>query len=227
VKALYLLLDIGTLFFPLVLSFDKKVNYFSQWKFVFIAGVIVAIPFLIWDFMFTKAGVWGFNPDYLIGIYLLNLPLEEVLFFFVVPFACVFIYACVKAYFKQINFRKINSWLLAFLILYWLMILLYGWHGAYAQSVIVSSVVTLFLILSRRKDFFFFPVSFLIVLIPFLIVNGVLTGAVTDSPVVWYNDFERTPFRISTIPVEDVLYGFTLVGLNVWVYENLRIRFSK
>lgn len=225
-KALYLLLDIGTLFFPLALSFDKKVNFFSQWKFVLTASFMVAIPFLVWDFLFTKSGVWGFNSDYLIGVYLLNLPLEEVLFFFVVPFACVFIYACVKAYFGKTNFKNINYFLFVVLIIYWLMILFFGWSGLYAQSVLISTVASCILILYSKKDFIFLPISFLIVLIPFLIVNGVLTGAVTASPIVWYNDFERTPFRIITIPVEDVLYGFTLVGLNIWVFEKLRFRFS-
>ncbi|MBK9191921.1 MAG: lycopene cyclase domain-containing protein [Crocinitomicaceae bacterium] len=44
------------------------------------AGFIVGIPFLIWDYFFTKAGVWGFNPEYLTEFYIANLPIEEVLF---------------------------------------------------------------------------------------------------------------------------------------------------
>lgn len=218
-KLLYLLLDVATIFFPLILSFDKKVTYFKQWKFVFLAGLIVGIPFLVWDYLFTASGFWGFNPDYLCGFYLLNLPLEEVLFFVVVPFACLFIYVCVKTYFAQINFIKLNVLFYVLLAGYIGFIAAFGYSGAYAQLVVCSSVVTLIFIWVQRKYLHFLPVAFLISLIPFLLVNGILTGAFTAEPTVWYNDLERTPFRIFTIPAEDILYSFTLMGLNVWVYE--------
>lgn len=221
-KGLYLLLDIGTFFFPFILSFDKKVAYVKQWRSVFFAGLIVAVPFLIWDFSFTQAGVWGFNPDYLCGIYLLNLPIEEVLFFVVVPFSCVFIYACCKAYFHNFQLKKLNVTIYVLLVLYIGFIAFYGYQGAYAQSVIISTPITLGLVWLLRSKLTFLPLAFLIILIPFLAVNGVLTGSFTTEPVVWYNDAERTPFRIFTIPVEDVLYGFTLVGLNVGVFEFLK-----
>ena len=45
---LYLLLDVSTLFFPVVLSFDKNVRYFKSWKNAFLSALLIAIPFLIW-----------------------------------------------------------------------------------------------------------------------------------------------------------------------------------
>ncbi|MEZ4686864.1 MAG: lycopene cyclase domain-containing protein [Bacteroidia bacterium] len=63
--------------------------------------VLTAAVFLIWDVIFTHWGVWGFNEDYLLGIYFLKLPLEEWLFFFTVPYACVFVYACLNAYIQK------------------------------------------------------------------------------------------------------------------------------
>lgn len=226
-KALYLWLDIATLFFPLVLSFDKNVAYFRQWKYVFTTGLIVAIPFLIWDYFFTYSGVWGFNSDYLIGYYVTNLPIEEVLFFVVVPFSCVFIYACVKVYFEKINFKNLNKLFYAFIISYILFISIFGYHGAYAKYVIGTSLLTLLVILQFRNRLHFLPVSFLISIIPFMLVNGVLTGGFTDEPIVWYDDQERTPFRIFTIPAEDILYSFTLLGLNIAIYEWLQKIFKK
>ncbi len=56
----------------------------------------------------------------------------------------------------------------------------------------------------------YFP-SFLVILIPFLIVNGILTGSFIDEPVVWYNDDENIGFRLFTIPIEDVFYAFNLL----------------
>lgn len=221
-KSFYLLLDLATLFFPLVLSFDKKVAYFKQWKFVFFAGLVVGVPFLVWDYFFTKNAVWGFNSDYLTGLYISNLPIEEVLFFAVVPFSCIFIYACGKTYFEKINFQKFNILFYVLIFAYIVFIAVFGSYGTYAQYVIGSSLLTLLVIWLLRKRLFFLPIAFVISIIPFMVVNGILTGGFTDAPIVWYDDLERTPFRIFTIPAEDVLYSFTLLGLNVAVFEWLR-----
>lgn len=209
-KGLYLLLDGLTLLFPLILSFDRRVHYFEKWRSVLFATLIVAVPFLVWDFIFTEKGFWGFNPDYLIGVNIGNLPLEEILFFFVVPFACTFIYECAKYYFRRIKFRTVDRFLYFAIPIYALILTLIEPSGWYTLSVVVSSGIVLFFWLSAKR-FKFIGISFLISLIPFLIVNGILTGAVTSEPVVWYNEMEKVSPRIWTIPMEDVLYCFTLI----------------
>lgn len=218
-KWLYLMIDVGTLLFPLALSFDRRVAFYQSWRKVLVAILLVGVPFLVWDVYFTKTGVWGFNTDYLCGIYLWNLPLEEVLFFLVVPYACLFIYACLKSYAAKIDFGLLNKVLLVLLILYVIFIAAAGMPGSYSVSVVISASLTLILLLIRSKFFSFFPVAFLISLIPFLLVNGALTGGYTVAPVVWYNDLENSGLLIFTIPAEDILYSFTLIGLNVWVFE--------
>ena len=225
-KSLYIIVDFVTILFPFLLSFDKKVAYFKSWKYVFPACILVGIPFLVWDFYFTKNGVWGFNDDYLLGTNILNLPIEEVLFFLLVPFSCLFIYACVKAYLVNAHFRIFNISFYSLIAVYILFILFYGYQGAYSVAVVISSVITLLLILILGKTFVHLPIACVISLIPFLIVNGILTGSFTAEPVVWYNDLERTPFRIFTIPSEDILYSFTLIGLNILVFEKLKEKFA-
>jgi lycopene cyclase domain-containing protein len=64
-----------------------------------------------------------------------------------------------------------------------------------------------------------FLVSYLIILIPFLIINGLLTAI----PVVLYNDHENLATRIYTIPVEDVFYGMLLIMMNVVGYEKQNV----
>jgi lycopene cyclase domain-containing protein len=56
-------------------------------------------------------------------------------------------------------------------------------------------------------------------LIPFLIVNGLLTSI----PVVLYNNEENLNFRIYSIPFEDVFYGMLLIMMNVIGYEKKKI----
>ena len=59
---------------------------------------------------------------------------------------------------------------------------------------------------------------YLILLIPFSIVNGILTGTGLDEPVVWYNEAHIIGIRILTIPFEDIFYGLELIILNVFFY---------
>ncbi len=65
-----------------------------------------AALYIAWDIYFTSRAVWSFNADYITGIKLSNLPLEEVLFFLIVPYCCVFIYACIRAYFPKLKEKK-------------------------------------------------------------------------------------------------------------------------
>lgn len=209
-KGFYLLLDILILFFPLVLSFDRRVHYFDKWRSSFLATIIVAVPFIIWDMIFTKNGFWGFNPDYLVGLNIGNLPIEEVLFFIIVPFAYTFIYECCKYYFRSKKIKSLDRILHFSIPLYALILTLLEPTGWYTLSVVISSGIVLTLWL-RAPNYKFIGISFLISLIPFLLINGILTGGVTSKPIIWYSELQKVTPRIWTIPVEDVLYCFTLV----------------
>src|SRR6478609_5864849 len=94
----YLLLNLLSVLFPFLLSFDKKVAFYKHWRYLFPAIFITGVFFIAWDMLFTAKGIWSFNPHYITGIYIYNLPLEEVLFFLCVPYACVFIYEVMNAY---------------------------------------------------------------------------------------------------------------------------------
>lgn len=66
-----------------------------------------------------------------------------------------------------------------------------------------------------------FYFTYLILLIPFLIVNGLLTGTGIEEEVVWYNNNHNLGIRMLTIPVEDIFYGMFLIMLTLSVYEYL------
>ena len=221
-KSLYLILDGAIIFFPLLLSFDKKVHFFKYWIAVFIASFLVSCPFIIWDYIFTETGIWGFNDAYLSGVFVRNLPIEEILFFFTVPFACTFIYMCCKVYFKSSD-NTLNLFVQAVLFLYIVSLLLMQPSGVYT---IVVSIIGLFVLFWWVKSKIQTPIglAFLFSLIPFLIVNGILTGAVTDSPIVWYSEADIVPYRILTIPMEDVVYSFTLIVGTILTFEQFFLK---
>jgi lycopene cyclase domain-containing protein len=211
---------------PFALSFDKKVNFIGYWKPLLIAILCVGVPFLIWDEFFTRLGIWGFNPKYLVGIYLGNLPLEEILFFLVVPYCCVFIHQVLKAYFPNTRLRSM-SLVFGILILSTSAFLSISNPNNYytLAACSLTAIYTLIALVRKFNWFASFAFTYLVCLIPFLIVNGVLTGSVTPEPIVWYSEEHIIGFRIVTIPFEDLFYNYSLLFPIIWIFENLKVKF--
>ncbi len=219
---LYLWIDLFTLLGPLALSFDKKVAFYKKWKPLFISIAVMMCVFIPWDIAFTVNGIWGFNPDYLSGIELLHLPIEEWLFFVVVPYACVFIYECGKAYFKDYfqSVAKPVFFSLAIVLLLFGVLFYDRWYTTI--NFIGAGSILLAALFSKQKKLGYALMGFLIALIPFLLVNGILTGSFLDEPIVWYNDSENLGIRIFTIPIEDTFYLLFFYFLVLIPYEQLR-----
>ena len=88
----YLVIDIGTLLVPFIFSFHPRLRFHREWYRLWPAMLVVAAVFIAWDAVFARMGVWGFDARYITGVWVLGLPLEEVLFFICIPYACMFTY---------------------------------------------------------------------------------------------------------------------------------------
>jgi lycopene cyclase domain-containing protein len=218
-KYLYLIINILVIAPPLVLSFDKKIAFYKEWKRFIPSLLIVIVPFLIWDAAFFKNGVWGFNEDYITGIRFFSLPLEEILFFVTIPYACVFAHYCLKGYFNL----SMNSKLLKPTVLFIGMLLialgLFNFEKSYSNIVFTSTgallLISAYSFIDLGKLFY----SFLVLLVPFTIVNGILTGTGIESEIVWYNSKQILGIRASTIPIEDFFYFILLFFPIVFLME--------
>jgi lycopene cyclase domain-containing protein len=223
-KYLYLLIDFFSILFPFLFSFYPKKNFSSKWKFLWISIALPGLFFLIWDEWFTRMGVWGFNPRYLSGIYISSLPIEEILFFICIPYACVFTYEAVN-YLLKWRMDKKKQDLITDTLAAALFILGVIYFDRWYTSVtfILTSVFLNLLRWKWKVDFLGkFYISFLFILIPFFIVNGILTGTGIEDQVVWYNNSENLGIRMGTIPVEDTFYGMLLLLMNISLFEFLQ-----
>ncbi len=212
----YLLIDAGTLFFPLLFSFDKKVAFFKLWSSLWPGMLITGAVFILWDILFTAQGVWWFSREYTLPYRLAGLPLEEWLFFLVVPYSCAFIYATLNAYFSPKGADGGWQWLVGLAAVV-LIIGMLNFSRAYTCSALCGCGIALLLafVLRQHAPLFRadrFLLAYAVCLVPFLIVNGLLT----NLPVVLYDDGENIGLRIYTIPAEDVFYGMLLILGNVW-----------
>jgi lycopene cyclase domain-containing protein len=214
---------------PFFLSFDKKVAFFRLWPALFAGIGLNLILFVLWDSWFTRTGVWSFNPDYVWDYRILDLPLEEWSFFVVVPYASIFIYACLKAYINDNWWQnKVRFFNYTFII--WSILVIVVFHDK--TYTVVNFALALVILLVQQywikgKYMGYFWMAYFVHLIPFFIVNGVLTGAVTPEPVVLYNPEEIIGVRLITIPIEDSVYALTCLLLPITVLEAIQQKMQK
>jgi len=227
--SLYSILILCSLALPLVLSFDKKLQFYKQWKYLFPAIILVAFFYIAFDIYFTKLGVWGFNARYHSNILLFKLPLEEWLFFIVIPYASIFLHDSVVLYFNkfQINRKQANI-VSAILIFISLLLVFFNFEKAYSSYILITVIVVLSASFFDSSDTInSYYITFLIILIPFIAVNAILTGSFIDEPVVWYNNSENFGIRFLTIPIEDFGYAFSLILFNLLLRVKVKALFIK
>ncbi len=214
---LYLLINLSVILFPATISFDKKMQFYRLWPSLFKAIVTVALFYIAFDIWFSFLGVWGFNPAYISGLTIVNLPIEEILFFFTVPFASVFLHYSIVFVFPDLKLNQRNAIFIAYIVLAIAIILiLFNFNKLYtiysALLVILSTIIAIRFLPKVLTTYF---ITFLMILVPFFIVNGLLTGSFIQGEIVWYNNAQNLNIRFFTIPVEDIGYGYSLILLNI------------
>ena len=222
----YLLVDLGVVAIPFALSFHRPLRFYRNWYALWPAILTTAGLFIAWDILFARWGVWGFDARYHIGLYCLGLPLEEWLFFICIPYACLFVYQYVR---ERVERDRLSSWTTA--VTWALAASLAGialWHSDRIYTTVTCGATALFLLQHLRRCGstylnWFYPTC-AILLVPFLLVDGVLTGSFTEGKPVWYDDSENLAVRVFTIPVEDSVYGLLLMLVNVTLYETIKAR---
>ena len=216
----YTIILLISLSYPLYRSFGSPLYFSKKFHALFPAIAIMAAIYLSWDVYFTNAGYWGFNSNYLLGLYIGNLPIEELFFFLIIPFSCMFIYEVLRYllldFSKKFDHQIIH--ILSMLVLF--LVFITNLDKSYTRTAAIYALIVLFITWVYRKDILpLFYLSFIFMLIPFILVNGILTGAFIPEQLVWYNNDENLGIRLYTIPVEDIIYCFGMMLTVTSLYE--------
>jgi lycopene cyclase domain-containing protein len=222
--SLYLIIELLIVAIPLTLSFDKKMQFFRKWKSVVLSLIIVGSLFVTWDILFTKSGIWGFNPEYHASYEVFHLPLEEWLFFVVIPYASIFIHYSIEFVHPKLVLSDIITKTISFtLIFIFLIITILSIDKIYSFTVSLLTLVSLLIgLFDKSKVLNRYYISFLVIILPFIIFNGVLTGTFIKGEVFWYNELAIWKIRFSSIPLEDFAYAFDLILLNILCINKLQ-----
>ena len=226
----YILIDFLIIIFPLLFSFKWKFKYYKNIKPLLASILIVGGIYIIWDIVVTARGDWWFNYEFLSGPKIFGLPIEEILFFIVVPYACIFIYENLE-YFVKKKEIFFNKWLYIGLAIIFIII---GSVFYYQDYTILAmfSVAAFFIIssifypqiLKSRNYWLYIILSF----IPFLIFNYLLTSLI----VVYYNPNAILGGdglwngRFITIPFEDFFYNYSMLSFYLLVYDYFKKRWN-
>ena len=92
----YLLLLGGCVLITLPLEIFGK-GVYRQPRRLLRAMLPVVLVFLVWDAIAIALDVWHYNPRYVSGINVPFMPLEEFLFFIVIPLCGLLTYSAVSA----------------------------------------------------------------------------------------------------------------------------------
>lgn len=221
----YLTVLFFTVIVCVIASFDRRIKFNQYFKAFFKSAILVAIPFIAWDVWFTAKGVWWFNTQYTLGISIAGLPLEECLFFICIPFSCVFTYFCFDKFFKLDCLSSFNNLIVFVSIIVCAAIALMHHDKIYTLVTALSTVFTLLYLHFIARVYWIGKASFvfMVLMLGFLPVNGILTGTGLESPIVNYNTKDFLGIRILTIPIEDAVYGYTQFLLVLYFF----IKFKK
>jgi len=183
--------------------------------------------FVPWDIWFTDKGVWWFNDQYISGLRISLLPFEEWLFFILIPFACFFIYEVLNHFIKKDLLKYFARPFLSVASIVLIVLSFVFMDRMYPFVTFLSTgIVGLITVYFNPNWLGRFLLMYFVSLIPFLLVNGILTGSLIENPIVNYNPKEIMGVRIITIPAEDSIYNLLMLLIVMWVYKRFKLEKS-
>jgi lycopene cyclase domain-containing protein len=181
--------------------------------------MFVSVPWLLLDAGQHEAHFWQYSPSFVSSLHVLNLPLEEGLFFFVIPLACLIFWSLIVRHRSLPLLIWLGKATIALLVL-----LGCGMAVFYHGAIPVRSMIDLLLVVivgvsmwgvTRSQHHTEAILSWTgVVMGLFLLGNLYLTAL----PIVIYNDALMVPWRFGTIPLSDMHYNFAFLWMTLVVY---------
>lgn len=213
----YLYLNLAIIAFPLIFSFERRIKFYTKNKPLLAALLVIGTFFVAWDVFATSRGHWSFNPEYVNGATFLGIPIEEVLFFVTVPYSCLFVFESIIHFVGDKKVFSPKKWIFSVvggLIMLWAVPFYsqeYTFLAILSVGVIILAVSLVNVNMFSSRAYWIYTA---LTLVLFLIFNYILTS----TPVVLYSPEAITGFRVTTIPIEDFLFNYTMLTGYLAVY---------
>lgn len=207
-------------FVPVFYTITNKNGFRNKLRYGMPAIFITGFMFLLWDIRFTEVGIWSYDADFTIGLFHKSLPLEQWLVYLIFPYTALLIYEIMKTRFRSLDFNSIFTAVSLLLVValavvaYLFRVRIYTFFSFLFTTIYLA--YTIF-----RKQFkphlTHFFLTYLIILIPYFILNWILTW----NLAIEYHQEQVLNVWVGMIPVENFVYLFLLLLINITVYEYL------
>jgi lycopene cyclase domain-containing protein len=97
VRAAYLLVLAGCLVGTAPLEVLLHTRVYARRRQLLLTLLPVFVVFTTWDVLAIRAGHWAYDPRQTTGVHVGNVPLEELLFFLVIPTCAILAYEAVRS----------------------------------------------------------------------------------------------------------------------------------
>lgn len=71
--------------------------------------LLVAVGFFIFEILAIRLGWWSINSDKTVGITVFGVPIEEALFYIVIPQICLFVWALLRIDHPMQNIKRMSA----------------------------------------------------------------------------------------------------------------------
>ncbi|MET1055277.1 MAG: lycopene cyclase domain-containing protein [Pedobacter sp.] len=218
----YLFVDLGLLLFSVLLFSRKQLNFASQSKFIILALLINVFAFSVPTEFLTQLKVIVYNPPYLSGMTLWELPAEELLLSFLLPLSGLAVYLFLNISYPDNTLEKYSLALSNIMLGVCIAMLYFGHQKLF--TVFTFSILLVFLLyieyVNKIRFMYRFYRAFLVSLILFYSVYSVLTSV----PVIQYTTEETLNFNLSHIPFESHFYFMSMLLLSIYLFELFKSR---
>ncbi|HVK45323.1 MAG TPA: lycopene cyclase domain-containing protein [Micropruina sp.] len=102
----YLLLMAGCLLITLPLELVLEARVYARWRLMLLALLPTVLVFVVWDLVGIIRLHWTYNPEYISGVHLWVMPLEELVFFIVIPICGLLTYEAVGTVLRRLRERR-------------------------------------------------------------------------------------------------------------------------
>jgi len=221
----YILIDLGLLIFSGLLFSLKDLNFAKNSKFLILSVLINVFVFSVPTEFLTQLKVIVFNPPYLTGLTLWELPAEELLLYFLLPGAGLAVYSFLNVHYPDNTPEKYSLAVSNIMLGVCIAMLYFGHQKLY--TVFTFALLMAFLVfieyVGKIRFMYRFYRAYLVSLILFYLVYGVLTSV----PVLQYNSAETLNFNLFHIPFESHFYFMAMLLLSVYLFELFKSRAAR
>ena len=219
----YILLLCAVAATTLLIVMKSLGNFFTELKYMLPAIAFSGAIFVLLNIRFLETGIISFNPKYITGKNLFNLPIEEWFFLIVISIMSFAIYYQVKIKFE--HFEKPNLLVSVSLVLLVVFGLITWFSRPKPVTFFIFFLLTIYLAYTIFRNRFKqhltkFYIALIISAVPFYLFKGILYSL----PVVLYNNEFNLGIQMYGVPVEEFGYFFLLMLINTTIFEYLRDR---